>query len=395
MRVCILLIFATLFSLSHAHAQCTVATNLYFDRVSSRGAYLYCTQSNTSGATYQARWRAVGSVEWVEGAVFRAPAMIARGLQNNTTYEWQVRIICNTIPTAYSANGPNFTTRCRAPSSGGNFGIDDDSAYLWWETLLDEQFNLYYREAGVTAWSSVTGLTGDSYTIRGLKNLTTYQYFLRTFCSDGNESLNSSPTFTFTTLSQCDMFEPNNSPQVATRVRGTFFLSDRLCIKPLGDQDWFYWRYSGYEYYIQVTAHRDKPTGQYKFYLTYNGATLTVATQAYDDGSSDLDTYLRLYAADGITLLAQNDNSGGRLVSQINYTLPILPPCTSQVTQYDGLWFDDDLWSCGRRPNAADNPEITKEVTLQSNQIGWTKRIRFSEAGKLILRPNAVIYLGR
>lgn len=391
-RVRFLLFVCLTISTYLSKAQCVIPTSLYFDKVSSRGAYLYC--SRLSGATYQARWRATGTTTWTESPVSEVPRMIARGLVNNTTYEWQVRSICNNVATAYSANGPNFTTQCKAPSSAGQLGEDDDSAYLWWEPLLDEQFNIYYRAVGTTAWSSVTGITGSSYTLSNLNPLTTYEWFARTLCSDGNESGDGARP-TFSTLSPCDMFEPNNSAQQATRVRGPYFLSERLCIKPLTDQDWFFWRYAGHAYYIQVGAHKDKPTGQYKFYLSVDGPTLTVATQAFDDGASDLDTYIRLYAADATTLLAQNDNSGGRLVSRINFTLPVLPPCSDQVLVNNGMWLDDDIWSCGRRPTVNDMVRVPKQATLQASEIGWTKRVQFEAGGKLILQSNAVLYIGR
>lgn len=105
-----------------------------------------------------------------------------------------------------------------------------------------------------------------------------------------------------------DAHEPNDTSGQAKSISyGTTVTDGRIC--PPGDVDYFWFVGSG-------------------------GDNIVVDIDAEAIGSY-LDSYLELYASDGVTELADNDDWGGSLDSRLEYTLPVTGTYYLKVREYD------------------------------------------------------------
>jgi trimeric autotransporter adhesin len=93
--------------------QCSPPTGLYTFNRTATGALVNWETASTTAQTAQVRWRAVGSTAWTVGEPASTMPYSITGLQNDTRYEYQVRLLCEGTPTGYS-NSDTLTTSCRA-----------------------------------------------------------------------------------------------------------------------------------------------------------------------------------------------------------------------------------------------------------------------------------------
>lgn len=123
--------------------------------------------------------------------------------------------------------------------------------------------------------------------------------------------------------------------------------------------------------------------------VSFTSGRLKIKTLAVNGTITD--TYLKLYAADGTTLLAENDDSNGSQLSEITYTLP--PFCLNMTTVKPGLWTDPTVWSCNRVPVSTDAVQVLHEVSLPDNSTGRANRLIYGAGGKLTTGPGARLVL--
>ncbi len=176
---------------------------------------------NGAGNTAEVRWRPQGSPDW-NVATNLVGGLALRGLQGNTTYEWQVRTLCPVSQTTVFGTLQTFTTRCRElavslqcvdPTRAQVFnsvpldpisGISSLLSFLGiGSNELAVSAELNWREAGNAnaPWATSNTISvGTSYTITGLTNNTVYEYRVRNVCSPTVSSTYTVPA-SFTT--QC------------------------------------------------------------------------------------------------------------------------------------------------------------------------------------------------
>jgi len=183
-----------------AQATCDAPAGLSSSNITSSSATL--SWSAVSGAsTYDIRIRPAGG-SWTTTTGITGTSYNATGLTASTTYEFQVRTQCtNGLTSAWSATA-SFTTQapptCDAPTGLSSSNITSSSATLSWSAASGAStYDIRIRPAG-GSWTTTTGITGTSYNATGLTASTTYEFQVRTQCTNGVTSAWSA-TASFTT----------------------------------------------------------------------------------------------------------------------------------------------------------------------------------------------------
>ncbi|MFN0276171.1 MAG: PKD domain-containing protein [Chitinophagales bacterium] len=120
----------------------------------------------------------------------------------NTTYNWKVRAYCDGAWTTYSALRKFITpvsgSECTSPTQTYATLITSNSATLSWNQVSGAiSYKVQYRKSGTSAWTTVN-TTIPVITVTGLIANSTYQWKVRSECSEGWK--NYTNTYTFVTL---------------------------------------------------------------------------------------------------------------------------------------------------------------------------------------------------
>ena len=110
------------------------------------------------------------------------------------------------------------------------------SATLGWANFGLGNYTLRWKPTSSGTWTTVTGLTGTTYSLTGLTQNTAYEFQVLSVCSGSNSAYSASTLFT-TPIPCVDNYEPNNSTGAATVI--TLPASRNGLISPTGDNDYF------------------------------------------------------------------------------------------------------------------------------------------------------------
>lgn len=144
------------------------------------------------------RWRKAYTTPWNSIIIpFLTNEYTLKGLTDQTTYEWQVRALCND-PNAFTPVMV-FRTVCNVPFSTNTKCVTSSSALLTWQNAGGQtSYIINWRAVGSTDWATISGLTGFSYRLTGLLANTPYEWRVRTECGTVASSDNG-PTISFHT----------------------------------------------------------------------------------------------------------------------------------------------------------------------------------------------------
>ncbi|GAB3987492.1 hypothetical protein GCM10028807_07830 [Spirosoma daeguense] len=188
---------------------CPTPINLY-PAVFVTSASLYW-DSVSPTATYEARYRQLGTSDWTVITNITSTTITVTGLIANSAYDWEVRTLCgNGTASNYSSTRTFYTPGCTTPINLQTTSLTNTSARLNWTFLaanVDTRYQGRYRVIGASAWIMLDNLTstdGTGYTIlNGLVVGTAYEWQIRTLCS-GTESSEFSNSVTFYTSIPCN-----------------------------------------------------------------------------------------------------------------------------------------------------------------------------------------------
>lgn len=140
---------------------------------------------------YQIQWRRIGTRTWNTVSSTGTQYQIVN-LVPNADYEVRVRANCGGINNQSPwARAIPFQTERLCPDAGPITVVDSTGTTLTlsWEAVEGVlNYQVYYRRKDDPNWSTVTGITGTTYTITGLNQITRYEVALRTFCTNGTRS---------------------------------------------------------------------------------------------------------------------------------------------------------------------------------------------------------------
>lgn len=180
-------------------APCNIPTGMATSSITDTSATFNWT-AVTGAISYNVQYRQVGSATWTT-ATDSTNTFNASGLTAATNYEWQVQTVCSsTSVSAFTASTTFITTGgCAAPGGLAASAITDTTAVLGWTAVTGAgSYNLQWTDSVAALWTTVSGLTGNSYNLTGLTAGTSYQFQVQTVCSSSDSSAYSSPV-TFTT----------------------------------------------------------------------------------------------------------------------------------------------------------------------------------------------------
>jgi hypothetical protein len=120
-----------------------------------------------------------------------------------------------------AVNGANCLTvcgsSCDAPGNLTAYALTTTSATLSWSSVGATSYTLQWKPSTSGTWTTVTGLTGNTYNLTGLTQSTSYDFRVMSIC--GASSSSYSGIYTFTTPTPCpDSLEPNNSTAAAAAI---------------------------------------------------------------------------------------------------------------------------------------------------------------------------------
>ena len=156
--------------------------------------------SAVSGASsYNIQYQVVGATTWTT-ATATTNTYTAAGLASGTNYQWEVQTVCSGGLSAFSS-GSTFTTTgtaCNVPT-GLSAAVTGTGATLSWATATGAvTYSLEWKAASATGWTTVTGITTNSYPLSGLSSCTSYQYAVQSVCSTGSSAYSSTASLTTT-----------------------------------------------------------------------------------------------------------------------------------------------------------------------------------------------------
>lgn len=187
---------------------CGVPTGLSTSALTSTSATLNW-QSVVGATAYNVQWRATGSSTFNTINGITGVSTSITGLTQGTGYEFQVQAVCGATTSAFSALS-SFTTPvpgvCGVPSGLTAGSITSSSALLGWAAVSGAvTYNLQWKLASASTFTTVSNLTSNSYTLSGLSPSTAYNFQVQTVCS-GSSSAYSTPS-NFSTIANTTVNE--------------------------------------------------------------------------------------------------------------------------------------------------------------------------------------------
>ena len=148
-----------------------------------------------------------GAITTISG--ISASNYVLTNLQSNTSYQWQVRAVCGAGQSSSFTSPVSFTTACNAPTGlFTSYQSPDSCSYrrVNWAVCpaLAGQYEVQYRQQGVSSWTAGGSVTGDNFLIGNLLPATGYDYRVRTLCGNGIVSDFTVGSFTSNGCSLCD-----------------------------------------------------------------------------------------------------------------------------------------------------------------------------------------------
>lgn len=179
---------------------CNTPSNLNVSNIELNKATLnWNAQENSNG--YEIQYRKKNSVVWTTIDI-TGGSQVAKTIYSlliNTTYEWKMRTKCQNAADTISQyiNGPDFTTLgytdpCNPPSNLNVTNIEKFKATLNWNVASNSiGYELGYRVKNVGTWTIVNILSSaqTSRTIYSLTAATTYEWRIRTKCSNAADTV--------------------------------------------------------------------------------------------------------------------------------------------------------------------------------------------------------------
>ena len=126
---------------------------------------------------------------------------------------------------------------CGTPSGLNATNITQTSATLNWGSVSGAtSYNLQWKLAAGSTWTTVTGLTGTSYGLSGLTAGTSYNYQVQAVCSGESGNYSSAASFTTPSGNCSDQYESNNTRQTAKIIPVNQNITAQIATST--DKDW-------------------------------------------------------------------------------------------------------------------------------------------------------------
>ncbi|QDK78002.1 hypothetical protein EXU85_05115 [Spirosoma sp. KCTC 42546] len=179
------------------HTACPSVQDLVVNSVGSTSAQLSWSGANLlPQSSYLLQYRVRGTVVWTEVSGITSPTIQLVDLALNTTYEWRVRVECESGVALKFSPSSAFATQCPTPGNLYAYDVTTKSALLTWGTNAENSaVNLQWRQAySNSVWNEAKQLTGSAYVVTGLKSATRYEYHIQGVCNATDQAVSPSRT---------------------------------------------------------------------------------------------------------------------------------------------------------------------------------------------------------
>ena len=186
----------------------TLARRCYFS--TSTDLIPQATASVLSGNVVKLQWNVINTARryririningaWVEYLTAGVETFrFLNQLDPSTTYEYQIKSLCETGSSAWSASEFFTTTNdiCDIPASTGTSGVSSSEATIYWSAFADDiKYKVKYKPVSGGSWVETIVNTTQRLASPLLPN-TLYKYKLKTKCSAGYTNWSSNYNFT-------------------------------------------------------------------------------------------------------------------------------------------------------------------------------------------------------
>ncbi len=204
------------YTVNRTPSACDKTENLTVTSITSNSAILRWKKI-VGSVGYQVDYK-TGGGGWVSaGAAIVDSFVTVTGLSGSTAYQWRVRTKCLANGNGSGFTQGQFTTAvnltCAAPAGLTTTNITTTTAKLNWAAVSGAASYLVEGKAAAsTVWTTLaTATTALNYAVSGLTPSTTYQWRVKTNCSNGTASASYTQA-EFITASECtDILEYNNT----------------------------------------------------------------------------------------------------------------------------------------------------------------------------------------
>lgn len=154
-------------------------------------------------------------------------------------------------------NGTCLTTcsgtgTCATPAGFAASGLTSNSASLSWTASSGANtYTLQWKPTSASTFTSVTGITGTTYALTGLSAGTSYQAQIMAVCSGGTSPVSAVTSFSTTTASCSDPYEPNGTTSTARAIAANSTVNG--LINSSTDMDWFSFSNTSAQRNIKIT----------------------------------------------------------------------------------------------------------------------------------------------
>lgn len=165
---------------------CGIPGNLSVSAITTTSATLNW-QSVAGAASYNVQWRAVGVSSFTTIAGVTGQSSNLTGLTEGTAYEFQVQAVCGGNTSSFS-NLSSFSTSvagsCGTPSSLNASSITSSAATLSWVAVAGAtSYNLQWKLSSASTFTTVSGISTNSYVLSGLTASTAYNFQVQANCN--------------------------------------------------------------------------------------------------------------------------------------------------------------------------------------------------------------------
>jgi hypothetical protein len=143
------------------------------------------------------------------------------------------------LKTSLGCTPPTTGGTCGAPASLAAGSIAQTSATLSWAAVSGAtSYNVSYKTAAATTFSTPVTVTGTTYALSGLVAGTTYNWQVNATCASGSSTLSSSSFATTAVSTGCtDIYEANETRTAGKTIAVNTNISARIATAT--DRDWF------------------------------------------------------------------------------------------------------------------------------------------------------------
>lgn len=182
--VCTVIAWLSVFNT--ASAQCSQPSNLNVVNLSPTSVEFSWSAAGSAN-NYKLQYRANGAATWTSVTAIQGTSYTLTGLSQSTVYRWRVKANCSTYSSIafFNTGGGGNNTSCSQPSNLTAVGTSSTSAILGWSASPGAfSYTVQYRIQGVGAYTSITFVQGLSVSITGLVSGVTYEFRVKSSCSD-------------------------------------------------------------------------------------------------------------------------------------------------------------------------------------------------------------------